>query len=404
MIEHLETNNLLKDSQHGFRRKRSCLTNLLSFFDEVTDMVDQGMPVDVVYLDFQKAFDKVSHAKLLQKLRRYGIRGKTANWIEDWLCGRRQRVVVEGSKSGWERVWSGVPQGSVLGPLLFLVYVDDLDDDIWNMLLKFADDTKLISKVQTDDDRLKLQGDLDKLYKWSQEWSMDFNVEKCSIMHLGFRNGHDNFKLGPNLLREIHEEKDLGVLVTDDLKVGKQCCKAANDANRVLGMIKRNFTCKSGKIVIPLYKSLVRPRLDYCIQAWRPYLEKDIVRLEKVQRRATKLVEGCYDKPYEERLKVLGLTTLRTRMLRADMIEVYKIFNGLDDMSADRLFKLCVAGRGHSFKVYKKRFNLDMGKYKFANRICDEWNALTDDIVTARTLNSFKSKLDHHLKHVMGYT
>ena len=207
-----------------------------------------------------------------------------------------------------------------------------------------------------------------------------------------------------SLLVTHESERDLGVMVQSDLKVDQQCCKAADEANRKLGMIKRGFKNKTRDVMLPLYKAMVRPHLDYCIQAWRPYLRKDIDRLEKVQRRATKMMEGLEGYSYLDRLRIFGLTTLETRFVRADLIEVYKIFNGLDSLDPGRFFVRDVGvTRGHSFKLFKKRVSLDVGRYKFGNRVCNEWNLLTEDVVSAGSLNTFKAKLDHHLRNVRGF-
>ena len=180
----------------------------------------------------------------------------------------------------------------------------------------------------------------------------------------------------------MHEsERDLGVMVQCNLKVD---CKAANDANRKLGMIKRGFKNKSKEIMLPLYKSMVRPHLDYCIQAWKPHLRKDVDKLEKLQRRATKRMEGLEGLGYLERLRILNLTTLETRFLRADTIEVYKIFKGLDKLDPRRFFDVVDgAMRGHSLKLLKRRVRPDVGKHKL---VCDEWNELAEEVVMAGSL------------------
>ena len=183
IVEHLNKYNLINNSQHGFTRKRSCLTNLLEFLEYVSDYVDQGFPIDVIYLDFQKAFDKVPHKRLMKKINSLGITGKIYDWIEDWLNNREQRVVLLGKSSKWVKVESGVPQGSVLGPLLFLIYINDIDECVNSKLLKFADDTKVFRVIASPEDITRLQEDLVNLGKWSKDWLMLFNVDKCKIMH-----------------------------------------------------------------------------------------------------------------------------------------------------------------------------------------------------------------------------
>ena len=160
LVDFLVKNNLIKPSQHGFLKARSCLTNILCFLEDVTKWVDEGSPVDIIYiyLDFKKAFDKVPHQRLLLKLKAHGIGNGMINWIEKWLIDRRQRVVVDGEVSNWKSVLSGVPQGSVLGPILFLIYINDLDDDITSKVLKFANDTKVFRKIESD-------ADIDSNYK-----------------------------------------------------------------------------------------------------------------------------------------------------------------------------------------------------------------------------------------------
>ena len=276
MIDHLNKFDLINLTQHGFLSRRSCLTNLLDFLETVTNYVDCGYPVDVIYLDFQKAFDKVPHKRLMLKIQSLGIVAKVHDWIKDWLIDRKQRVVLTGNSSEWINVISGVPHGSVLGPLLFLIYINDIDNTVCSNILKFADDTKSFRAVKTDEDVSKLQEDLNNLYDWFIEWLMLFNIEKCKVMHIGFNNRLYNYKMSDTILEEVKEERDLGVIVQDNLKWNKQCIKATHKANRVIGMIRRTFSDLNAEIVLPLYKSLVRPHLEYCIQAWRPYLKKDI--------------------------------------------------------------------------------------------------------------------------------
>ena len=398
IVRHLESKLLIQDSQHGFRSNRSCLTNLLESSEYITRLIDEGNPMDIIYLDFSKAFDKVPHKRLVEKLKAHGIKGEIVTWIEEWLTDRKQRVVVNGENSEWEQVVSGVPQGSVLGPILFTVFINDLDDTIKSKISKFADDTKLIGQAGSTEETDILQEDLERLNEWAKKWQMSFNADKCKVLHIGKKNMKAQYKIDGKNIGAVREEKDLGVMVTDDLKVAKQCNKAASRGNQKLGMIRRTFTCKNKDIIIKLYKSIVRPSLDYCVQAWRPHLRKDIEVLERVQKRATRMITECRGKDYEKRLECVNLTTLEMRRERADMLEVYKIMNGLEGLKEKDFFTRDRYGRrGHSFKLYKKRVNLDVAKYSFGNRVCKSWNGLTEDIVTSQSINIFKGRLDKYL-------
>ena len=204
MVEFLVKHKLINTSQHGFLKARSCLTNLL-FFEEITKWVDD----DVVYLDFQKVFDKVPNQRLLLKLKAHSIGNEVINWIEKWLTHRKQRVIVDGEISNWKSVLSGVPVGSVLGRILFLIYINDLEDDISSKVLKFADDTKVFRKVTNDTDKQSLQDDLDKLVKWSEKWQMLFNFGKGKCINIGHGNMDEEYKMGDAVLGRTTQEKDL---------------------------------------------------------------------------------------------------------------------------------------------------------------------------------------------------
>ena len=403
MVDFLVKHKLLNSFQHGFLKARSCLTNMLCFLEEITKWIDVGSPVDIIYLDFQKAFDKVPHQRLLLKLKAHGIGDSTTDWIEQWLTDRRQRVVVDGEVSNWKSVLSGVPQGSVLGLILFLIYINDLDDSITGNILKFADDTKLFRKVNTDGDKQHLQNDLDRLVKWSEKWQMLFNFGKCKCLHTGHGNLDVNYKMGDTVLGTTVKEKDLGITISDDVKVSEQCGIAASKGNKILGLIRRNITYKGKKLIIPLYKAIVRPHLEYCIQAWRPYRKKGIDTLERIQR-ATKMIPELRDLSYEERLKECGLTTLETRRLRGDQIEVFKILNGYENIDRNMFFSLKKDSRtrGHEVKLVKDQCRLDIRKHSFSQRTINEWNKLSTDCVTASSVNMFKNKVDTYLRRA-GY-
>jgi ribonuclease P/MRP protein subunit RPP40 len=359
-----------------------------------------------MFLDFKKAFDKVPHIRLIRKMQALGINKSIIGWVREWLRGREQRVVLNGEYSEWIEVTSGVPQGSVLGPVLFIIYVNDLERDLVSALWKFADDAKLLARVNTVGDRNTAREDLTKLETWSKLWQMEFNTSKCKVMHLGKNNCKEVYKLDGVILDEVREERDLGIIISDNLKVGEQCAKAAKKGNQILGLISRTFVSRDKEVIVKLYKSLVRPHLEYCIQAWRPHLVKDIEILERVQRRATRMIGDCKGQSYEQRLVCLNLSTLEKRRFRADLIEVWRIVHGLEGISEEKFFVRALEGnpstRGHSFKFFKNRFNTDLGKYSFKNRIITEWNLLPKEAVITEGINSFKRYVDKYLGLTRG--
>ena len=279
LIIHMNSNNLFSNCQHGFIKNRSCTTNLLTALDQWTDAIDQGSAVDVIYFDFAKAFDTVPHSRLLNKLQGYGIHGKAAEWVRQFLKDRRQRVVIKGTKSDWGKVTSGLPQGSVLGPILFVLFINDLPDDILSSIVMFADDTKLWSKVNNTEDRAALQFDIDKLATWSNDWQLSFNADKCKSLHLGHNNHEYQYSMPSTVTRKPIEktnlEKDLGVNIDAQLKFSKHIKIQVNKANKILGMIRRSYEFLDGDSLKRLFIALVRPHLEYSNAVWSPRYIKD---------------------------------------------------------------------------------------------------------------------------------
>ena len=402
IVKHLEENDLLSKHQHGFTPGKSCLSNLLETFNEWTQILDQGLGLDVVYLDYRKAFDSVPHKRLIAKVSAYGIKGKILTWLEDFLSDRMQQVSINNSQSNWGEVISGVPQGSVLGPTLFLLYVNELPTLVQSSFKMFADDSKMYMAIQDQDDTQILQHDIDTLEQWSNKWLLKFNASKCKVMHLGFSNLNVQYTMcldNVNLpLKETMEERDLGVIVSNTLKPTVHCQKAASKAMTALKLLKIAFNYIDQRNFKTLYSAFVRPHLDYCVQAVGPYMVQDYSALEKVQRRATKMVQGLRNVPYEDRLRVLKLPSIRDRVQRGDLIETFKIVTGKTRLDATQFFERNQDDRtrGHHLKLKTLRSVHQARAKFFANQVVTHWNGLPDDVVSAGTTNEFKNRLDRH--------
>jgi hypothetical protein len=405
VIDHLTVNNLLSECQHGFIAGRSCTTNLLSTLDDWTRILDEGEPVDAVYLDFAKAFDSVPHERMLRKVQALGIGGNVLQWIRDFLVGRRQRVSVNGTVSDWAAVRSGVPQGSVLGPVLFVAFINDLPDVVSSLCSMYADDTKVYGAAENVS---KLQDDLDRLVDWADTWQLRFNADKCNVLHLGKNNKQQSYDMRKHgssdkkTLGKSSLEKDLGVHVDKDLRFSQHIETQVNKANKLLGLIRRSYEYLDGESMKMLFIALVRPHLEFGNVVWSPKLEKDKQLVESVQRRATKIIPGLKNKTYEERLKHMKLPSLSYRRLRGDLIEVYKYTHGIYKIP-NKLLELETRNntRGHAYKLKKLRCNTTLRQHFFTSRVTDSWNSLPNAVVEAQSLNSFKNRLDAVLGNYM---
>ena len=408
IMNHLLDNLLLSSQQHGFIIGKSCVTQLLACMDIWTKALDDGLNMDIAYMDFRKAFDSVPHKRLLKKLHEYGVRGKIHSWIENFLSGRKQRVVVDGVYSDWTPVTSGIPQGSVLGPLLFLVFINDMPEEVVNaVLLMFADDTKIMKVIKDAEDNKSLQKDLDSAHHWSSIWQLYFNEKKCKLLHIGRTNEKHTYHLQKStedgetkVDLEITElEKDLGVHVDPKLNFSDHTQQVVSKGNSKIGLIRRSFTYLDAEVVRTLYTSLVRPSLEYANAVWSPMYKKDAVAIENVQRRATKLVPKLKNLSYEARLKSLNLPSMYYRRARGDMIETFKFVNGIYKCDNPLTFDSNNRTRGHQYKLKKERCRLQVRQNFFSNRVVDLWNNLPASVVEAVSVNAFKNKLDRYWRN-----
>lgn len=407
LLRHLIDNELLSSYQHGFVQGRSCMTQLLQVLDKWSEILDEGGSVDVIYLDLAKAFDTVPHQRLLRKLSNYGVGGNVLEWIRQFLTGRKQKVRIGQADSTWSAVTSGVPQGSVLGPALFVCFINDLPDVVKSFIFMYADDTKLFRQVENIEDQRELQRDLNETVKWADKWQLGFNIDKCKTMHIG-RSVEDEFlytmshpiEKSSNVLMITKEEKDLGVWITSNLKASRHISAAANKANQILGLIRRSFTHMDIPLMKQLFTSLVRPHLEFGNVVWQPHFKKDSELLEQVQHRATRMVPGLSKLSYEDRLKKMDLPSLTYRRLRGDAIETYKYLHDIYKVDCSSMLPLhksdSLKTRGHSLKLLKRECNSQLRGNFFGFRNVNHWNSLPDTVVTAPSVNCFKNRYDKH--------
>jgi hypothetical protein len=355
--------------------------------------------VDVVYIDFQKAFDSVVHSKLIHKLSAYGITGNLINWLTSFLSNRSQSVKVGNSYSDFIPVISGVPQGSVLGPLLFLIYINDIvdlfGDDLTVKL--FADDVKMYLNISDVDNVNQLQEGLFLLARWASDWQLNISIKKCAVLHLGRNNLSYDYALDGTTLPGVREMRDLGVKIDCRLCFSAHYAEIAAKGHQRAGLIVRCFKSRDPRILFKAFTVYVRPILEYCSPVWAPVYKTDIIKLEAVQRRFTKKLKGFSSLTYADRLSKLNADTLELRRLKQDLSTMYKVFNGLLDLSIVNFFEFSNHNRtrGHAFKLVKPVCENNARAFSFACRRISCWNSLPVDVVLIKSLSLFKEKLNY---------
>ena len=390
IMAHLDEYKLLSDRQHAFRKGHSCETQLTTVINDWAKILDNRGQVDTFILDFEKAFDTPPHELLKSKLFGYGIGGKTLKWVDSFLCFRQQRVVVNGVKSDWAPVLSGVPKGTVLGPLLFSLYINDISSDIESEIRLFADDCVCYREIKDEKDTMKLQRDIDRLGSWARKWGMRFQPVKCNMMQLTrkrIKKIHASYTLEGTNLENVESIKYLGVTITSDLRWNTHVSNVCTKANRTLGFLRRNLYSCPQEVKEAAYKGLVRPVLDYGSSVWDPpgvVLQEE---LESVQKRAARFVTGNYNYETGSMTGILGQLkweSLKKRRKDNRLILLYKGLKGKASVPTDDLIpKTRCCRNQHSMAFQTPIANTDVYKGSFFPLTIRDWNALPDSLISS---------------------
>ena len=417
IVKHLELNNLLCSNQHGFRKGRGCLTQLLKHIDRILNNFLNGQDTDCIYLDFSKAFDKVNHEILLKKLYEYGIRGKLLCWFKSYLSDRDQTVVVNGSHSYPSKVQSGVPQGTVLGPILFLIYINDLSKCINHSIIShFADDTRVSKAITGITDVELLQEDLMQTISWSEKNKMVLHTDKFELLCHTIRKNNALQALPftsqffeyttPDGITISQSElvRDLGIHINPSINWSPHINIIVNKARQLTAWVLSVFHDRSEETMMCLFTSIIRSRLEYLCPLWNPYKQEDIKCIESVQRLFTSKVEGLQDFTYYERLRILGLMSLQRRRERFIIITMFKIINDIIPNELD-LIIITSERRGIKVKVPPLRTDATQqarSSYEQSFGVVGPklWNTLPRRLSTISKKTTFKTALTKYLSQI----
>ena len=409
IMEHVDLHKILNDFQHGFRKQHSCETQLVTTIEDLARGLDQRKQIDLLILDFSKAFDVVSHRLLLGKLEHYGVRGSTLGWVTDWLTDRTQRVVIDGECSDDAPVLSGVPQGTVLGPLMFIMYINDISAGTSCSIRLFADDCLLYRVVDSTRDAALLQWDLKLMCRWADAWEMDFNPSKCYKLSITKRRCPLSYPYTINgvMLKHVSSNPYLGVELDSTLSWTQQNKKTLTKSNRTLNLLRRNLYNCSKKTKETAYKTLVRPTLEYASSAWDPHVQKQIDNLEAVQNKAARFVmrDHSRDSSVTAMKETLQWRTLQERRFIARMTLWYKAIHQQAAVLLPSYYyekpvdpsAVADATRGsHNQQYAAPTATIDNYKYSFFQRNIRIWNILPAHLVTRPIIHPLdKFKYEH---------
>ena len=405
MLLHLQRKNLIRGNQHGFLPKKSTQSCLIEIFHDWSLAFNEKQNVDCIFIDFKKAFDSIAHQKLLYKLSLYGFAPLVLNWIKSFLSGRTQQVKLGPYHilSSIRSCSSGVPEGSVLGPLLFIIFINDLVDMChYGSLKMYADDATLYARVNTLEDAKKLQADLDNIYHWSIAWQLHLNIKKCLFMRLRSACKLDHiYSINSIGLQQVTHTKLLGVIISQNMSQSLHCDYITSLGRKQVFLLLNAFRYSNLDTMTALYKTYVRPLLEYSTAAWSPHLLSDIDKIESVQRFFTRSLAGMSSLTYCERLSKLGLQSLEERRIFNDCLYIFKLlhghvnikFTGLFTFTSNIIFTNMALRRNNSLLLYILKFNIDAYEHCFALRAARYWNVLHDNIVLSNSVHSFCNHL-----------
>ena len=415
MVDHFERNGIFSSKQHGFRAGRSCLTQLLGHIDWVLQTLCGGKEVDTVYLDYSRAFDKVDIRLLLGKMKRYGVHPDIVEWLESFLTGRKQKVVLDGSQSEIAIIISGVPQGSVLAPLLFLIFINDLEGVVEDSILSFfADDSRAAKDIAAEDDMEKLQADLTRVMDWSTRNNMVLNEEKYELLSHRPSSGNDGQDLPMTgveyitssglQITPVDSVRDLGVTVCSDLSWRPHIVSLAKKGRCMAQWVFGVFSGRGPELMITVYKTLVRSLMEYCSPLWSPQAVGDIQLLESVQRGFTAKIAGMKDLDYWQRLKALDLMSLQRRRDRYAILHMHKVFCGLaPNETGVKFYPTSRHGTKAEIpdlsRVKSKRIS-SLYSSSFGSIGPKLWNCLPKDLREIQDPGLFKAELDCLLREI----
>ena len=352
----------LPQGQHGFLPRRSCVSNLSSFLSHGWDSIQQGAQTDAIYTDFSSAFTSVNHTLLLHKLKTsFNITGRAYSWIESYLTGRRQRVVLNGKLSDWAPVTSGVPEGSICGPLLFICFTSDVHCTVRTNCIMYADDIKLYHRVKCIADADALQADLSSLAAWSRVWRLKLNPSKCNVISFTLRKSPImyNYTLNDTVLERRFETRDLGVILDAKLTFAPHVDSVVSKANRMLGLLIRSMqrprfrrnSRLDHRALICAYNAHVRSLLEYGSVIWAGAADTHLKRLERVQHKfliwlASRSDRPCTDVGYDTLLSHFNMCSLKSRFIQHDIMFIYNVYHGrIDSLALVSTFSLSVSPR-----------------------------------------------------------